>query len=135
MRGSVVLYTGAQLAAERANDLGYERVESFALAHSVSFEGCLCCGLNSGLGDALRALFLRVLSKKASPVDRVIIDAACLDTAQIVKTLKHMPFLGQRYLYFATLTVKLPHVFLSEHYGAEPDGLFKFCEKSVLERI
>ena len=131
MRGSVVLSPTVQ----RDIELGYSRVEPFVLARPTSEEGCLCCGLNSGLGDALRSLFLRVLSKRAAPVDRVVIDALGLDLEQIAFTLKHAPFLGQRYLYQLALTVEGERAVLNHPASAKPDQHVDFDETSILKLV
>ena len=131
MQGSVVLTAGAR----REVELGYGRVEPFVLARQANEGDCLCCGLNSGLGDALRSLFLRVLSKRAERVDRVVIDTLGLDVEQIAFTLKHAPFLGQRYLYQATLTVKGQRAVLDNLACTEPELLLDFDEKSILKPI
>jgi len=91
--------------------------------------------MNSGLGDALRSLFLRVLGKRVEPVDRVVIDAVGLDIEQIVMTLKHAPFLGQRYVYQATLTVVGQYVALGQLESREPSMLLDFDEKSILKQV
>ncbi|MDH4402227.1 MAG: hypothetical protein QE486_11035 [Burkholderiaceae bacterium] len=131
MQGSV-LFTAS---ATRDTELGYNRVEIFTPARLTSAEGCLCCGMNSGLGDALRSLFLRVLGKRVEPVDRVVIDAVGLDFEQIVMTLKHAPFLGQRYVYQATLTVVGQYVALGQLESREPSMLLDFDEKSILKPV
>ena len=131
MQGSVVLTTGNKRDAE----LEFNRVESFTLARLTSAEGCLCCGMNSGLGDALRSLFLRVLGKRVEPVDRVVIDAVGLNTEQIALTLKHAPFLGQRYVFQATLTVVGTYVAISEQACTQPELLLDFDEESILKPL
>jgi G3E family GTPase len=131
MQGSVVLTA----VDKRDAELGFNRVEAFTLARLTNAEGCLCCGMNSGLGDALRSLFLRVLSKRVEPIDRVVIDAVDLNVEQIALTLKHAPFLGQRYLYQATLTVVGQYVSLSEEGSSQPEQLLDFDEKSILKPI
>ena len=131
MQGSVVLTA----VDKRDAELGFNRVEAFTLARLTNAEGCLCCGMNSGLGDALRSLFLRVLSKRVAPIDRVVIDAVDLNVEQIALTLKHAPFLGQRYLYQATLTVVGQYVSLSEEGSSQPEQLLDFDEKSILKPI
>jgi G3E family GTPase len=131
MRESVVLSDGVN----RALELGFERVETFVWARAARAEGCLCCGLNSGLGDALRSLFLRVLSKRAQPIDRVIIDAAELDVEQIAFTLKHAPFLGQRYVYQTTLTVTGQYVWMANGADTACGQLFDFDETNILKPI
>jgi len=132
MQGSVVVTAAG---ATRETELGYSRVETFTLARLTSAEGCLCCGMNSGLGDALRSLFLRVLGKRVEPVERVVIDAVGLDVEQIAMTLKHAPFLGQRYVYQATLTVVGQYVAMGQPDGSEPSTLLDFDEKSILKPV
>jgi hypothetical protein len=131
MRGSVVLTNGV----DRQIELGFDRVETFVLTRTASAEDCLCCGLNSGLGDALRSLFLRVLSKRVKPIDRVIVDATGLAVEQISFTLKHAPFLGQRYVYQTTLTVRGQNVMVGHEADAEGGSLFDFDENSLLKPI
>lgn len=131
MQGSVLFTTGAT----RDTELGYGRVETFTPARLTNAEGCLCCGMNSGLGDALRSLFLRVLGKRVDPVDRVVIDAVGLDIEQIAMTLKHAPFLGQRYVYQAALTVVGQHVAMGQLDGPQASTLLDFDEKSILKPL
>ena len=131
MQGSVVLSAGVG----RDVELGYRRVEPFVLTRPTNAGDCLCCGLNSGLGDALRSLFLRVLTKRSERVDRVVIDAVGLDVEQIALTLKHTPFLGQRYLYQITLAVKGQHAFVGEGAGARDEVLLDFDKKDILKPI
>lgn len=131
MHGTVVLTDGLNRAAQ----LEFDRIETFAWTPTTSAEGCLCCGLNSGLGDALRSLFLRVLTKRAKPIDRVIIDAAGLSVEQIAFTLKHAPFLGHRYAYQTTLTVTGQRVVISGEADTGCGQLFDFDENDILKPI
>jgi G3E family GTPase len=131
MHGTVVLTDGVNRAAQ----LGFDRIETFAWTPATSAEGCLCCGLNSGLGDALRSLFLRVLTKRAKAIDRVIIDAADLSVEQITFTLKHAPFLGQRYVYQTTLTVTGQCVCMANQVDTTSGQLLDFDENDILKPI
>jgi len=88
--------------------------------------------MNRGLGDALRALFLRVLSKRVRPIDRVLIDATVLDPEQLAFTFKHAPFLGQRYQYQMTLTVVGAHAFLGDSSESGPLQALVFDENTIL---
>lgn len=81
------------------------RLQRLASVREVSDSGCLCCGMRSGLGDALRDLFLRALTRKIPPVDRVIIEANISDPGPLKFTLRHAPFLGQRYVFDLTILV------------------------------
>lgn len=109
---SVVLTT----AGDQAVKLLHDRVIELPAADFVSDSGCLCCGMRSALGDTLRELFLKVLSKRLPPIDRVVIETPSLDTAQLKFTLKHAPFLGQRYVYRST-------IFVLDAQRASRDGL------------
>ena len=79
------------------------RLQRLASLREASDSGCLCCGMRSELGDALRDVFLRALTKKSPPVARVIIEANTSDPESLKFTLKHAPFLGQRYVFACTI--------------------------------
>ncbi len=64
----------------------------------VDAEGCLCCGIRSGLGDALSQLFLDALSKRRPVPSRVLILGDGEDAQAITQTVRHAPFLAQRYV-------------------------------------
>lgn len=76
-----------------------ERVESSAQ------ESCLCCGLHGALGDALRTLFFGALSDRSKRLDRILIESDSITHFQLAHTLKHTPFLGQRYVHQLTFRV------------------------------
>lgn len=101
LANSVVFISGA----DHAEALEHVRTQYLPALGEVSDSGCLCCGMQSGLGDALRDLFLGVLAKRVPPVDRVIIAQTGSDPAALKFTLRHAPFLGQRYVYRATFLV------------------------------
>ena len=58
---------------------------------------CLCCALKSPLADLLRRLFMAVLTKKESSVTTVYVATYSRTPDCLVQTLKHAPFLAQRY--------------------------------------
>ena len=58
---------------------------------------CLCCALKSPLADLLRRLFMAVLTKKESSVMTVYVATYSKTPDCLVQTLKHAPFLAQRY--------------------------------------
>ncbi len=60
-------------------------------------EGCLCCGFRSSLGDTLRQVFLDALAKRRPIPSRVVIIAEMQDVEIFRQTLRHAPFLSQRY--------------------------------------
>lgn len=98
---TVVLTTTGENKAHFEHD----RVILLPETDFVSDSGCLCCDMRSALGDTLRDLFLKALSKRIEPIDRVVIETPVLDPSQLKFTLRHAPFLGQRYVYQATLFV------------------------------
>jgi hypothetical protein len=86
-------------------------VQWFDGAMGAVDEDCLCCGLRSGLGDALRSIFLSALSARGEGLERGLIDSGSIRAEQLRQTLKHTPFLGQRFVYQATLWVLEPSEF------------------------
>jgi hypothetical protein len=64
-----------------------------------------------------------------------VIDAVGLDVEQIAMTLKHAPFLGQRYVYQATLTVVGRYVAMGQLDGPQASTLLDFDEKSILKPV
>ena len=85
-------------------------------------EDCLCCGLRSGLGDALRSVFLSALSTRSEPLERVLIDASAIRREQLGQTLRHTPFLGQRFVHQSTIWVVDPTGFDVRHIDAGTGG-------------
>jgi hypothetical protein len=76
-----------------------DRVESSAQ------DSCLCCGLHGALGDALRTLFFSALNDRSKRLDRIMIESDSIDPHQLANTLKHTPFLGQRYMHQLTFRI------------------------------
>lgn len=99
LKNSVLFTASSDLIVEQ----DHVRVQNLVELGQTSDSGCLCCGMRSGLGDALRDLFLRALGKKVPPVDRVIIETSSTDPGPLKFTLKHAPFLAQRYVFVASL--------------------------------
>jgi len=107
-------------------------------------EDCLCCGLRSGLGDTLRSIFLSALSTRSARLERVLIDASDIRREQLEQTLKHTPFLGQRFVHQSTIWVVDPTEFDVGCLDAQsvgcvvvhrPDGLKKEAFESAIENI
>lgn len=107
-------------------------------------EDCLCCGLRSGLGDALRSIFLSALSTRAEPLERVLIDACAIRREQLGRTLRHTPFLGQRFVHQSTIWVVDPVGFDARRIDAQlggcvvvnrPDGWTHEAFESAFEYI
>jgi len=118
---SVVL----QAAGNRFALLDHVRQQRIPKLDAVSESGCLCCGMRGALGDALRNLFLGALSKRIAPIDRVIIEADISDPTTLKFTLRHAPFLGQRYVYQGTFLVLDVSILSREGIPAEGSGIEK----------
>lgn len=68
-------------------------------------DDCLCCGMHSALGDTLRKLFFEALHDRGVLLDRVMIESTTISPDQLAHTLRHTPFLGQRYFHQFTFRV------------------------------
>jgi len=60
--------------------------------------GCLCCGFRSALGDSMRQVFLDALARRRAIPSRVVILTEAEDAEIYRHTLRHAPFLSQRYV-------------------------------------
>lgn len=65
-------------------------------------QGCLCCSLRSELAQMLSQIFLQVLRREIPAVRLVVIVTNATDAEPLTQTLRHAPFLGQRYRLAAT---------------------------------
>jgi hypothetical protein len=79
-------------------------IELTGVASSAQ-DSCLCCGLHGALGDALRTLFFGALNDRSKRLDRILIESDSIRPHQLAHTLKHTPFLGQRYVHQLTFRV------------------------------
>jgi hypothetical protein len=73
-------------------------------------DSCLCCGMHGALGDALRQIFFEALKERSKRLDRVWIESNSIEPAQLAHTLRHTPFLGQRYFHQMTFRVVRPEL-------------------------
>jgi hypothetical protein len=71
-------------------------------------DSCLCCGMHGALGDALRQIFFQALNDRSRRLDRVLIESDSIEPSQLAHTLRHTPFLGQRYFHQMTFRVVCP---------------------------
>jgi len=71
-------------------------------------DSCLCCGMHGALGDALRQIFFAALNDRSKRLDRVLIESDSIEPSQLAHTLRHTPFLGQRYVLQMTFRVVRP---------------------------
>lgn len=73
LHDTVVIHGGG--TARGAASLVHPRGVVVAGTDPDPASGCLCCGMRSGVGDALRDLFLKALSRRVPPVGRVIVES------------------------------------------------------------
>jgi hypothetical protein len=69
----------------------------------VNIDGCLCCAFRSELTAALSQLFFSALRRQQGKVGMVIVVTQANAADVLANTLKHAPFLGQRYRLVASL--------------------------------
>lgn len=88
--------------------LHHSRVMTLPRLESIAQESCLCCGMHSALGDALRQLFFEALRDRSKSLGRVFIESESIAAEQLTHTLRHTAFLGQRYFHQETIRVREP---------------------------
>jgi hypothetical protein len=71
-------------------------------------EGCLCCAMQTGLASMLQSLFLSLLRRTEAPVKAVIVVSEAKTVDALAATLKHAPFIGQRYRLLGSLPLSEP---------------------------
>lgn len=68
--------------------------------------GCICCTASGGVADALRDLFMAAMRRQVRPFRHVLVETTGLaGPAPLLFTLRHDPFLAERYLYRGTIAV------------------------------
>ncbi|WP_427183504.1 CobW family GTP-binding protein [Bordetella bronchialis] len=68
--------------------------------------GCICCMVRGGVADTLRDLFLLAVRRAIQPFRHVLVETSGLASpAPILFTLRHEPFLAERYVYDGTIAV------------------------------
>ncbi|ARP82601.1 hypothetical protein CAL12_18455 [Bordetella genomosp. 8] len=98
-------------AAVIINEFGSIGVDHHLVRHvsdnvRVVAGGCICCVVRGGLVDTLRDLFLLALRRAIRPFPHVLIETSGLASpAPILFTLRHEPFLAERYVYNGTIAV------------------------------
>jgi hypothetical protein len=66
-------------------------------------QGCLCCSMRSEMASVLSRLFLQVLRREQPSVRLVVIVTAGGYAQPLKQTLRHAPFLGQRYRFLGAV--------------------------------
>ena len=122
MEGSVVVGP-VQTSVEALKGASYIALPSVVQGAQ---ESCLCCGMHSGLGDVLRKLFFEALKDRSRVLNRVFIESREIESGQLAYTLRHTPFLGQRYFHQLTFRLISASRLLSEGIhslaGLEPES-------------
>ena len=134
LRAPALVQSVVIMASSQAGEvLDYPRIETISALGDISDAGCLCCGLHSELGDTLRKVFFGALSRRLAPVDRVFIEADCIDPAPLKLTLRHAPFLGQRYVYQTTFLVLDAEKLVRSGFDLSDSGL-EFADVAVFSK-
>lgn len=84
---------------EALDPFRHDRVVEIPHLEVSAQDGCLCCGLHGALGDCLRTIFFEALKRRSRRLERVVIESTTIETEQLAHTLRHTPFLGQRYVH------------------------------------
>lgn len=79
------------------------RVSVLASDELANAQGCLCCSMRSELASAMSQLFLSLLRRQQDSVGAVVIVTQANDAHALVASLKHAPFLAQRFHFEASL--------------------------------
>ncbi len=89
-------------------DIGLDHSRLLNIRDSIVLvgAGCICCTVRGELVGALRELFMAALQKRLAPFSRVIVETTGIaDPSPIIYTLRHEPFLRERYVYDGCVTV------------------------------
>ncbi|MGN6580161.1 MAG: CobW family GTP-binding protein [Bordetella sp.] len=84
--------------------------------------GCICCTASGGVADALRDLFLAAVRRQIRPFKHVLVETTGLaGPAPLLFTLRHDPFLAERYAYRGTIAVADAQHF-PQQLNAQPEA-------------
>jgi len=104
-RQAVVVIAPGPSPEDWPSDLRFRLLLEDELATS---EGCLCCAMQTGLASVLQSLFLSLLRRTEASVKAVIVVSGAKTVDSLAATLKHAPFLGQRYRLICSLPLREP---------------------------
>lgn len=106
LRNRVVVIGSEMLPNDWPEELRFIRLASDELADAPS-QSCLCCAVRSELASVLSQLFMRVL-RRQEPLIGLVIVVSRADRADVLQsTLRHAPFLSQRYRFAFSLPTVL----------------------------
>lgn len=80
-----------------ADDLVPPRFKQVQSDELVQAQGCLCCSMRSELAQVLSQIFLQVLRREVPVVRLIVVITTAGDANPLGQTLRHAPFLSQRY--------------------------------------
>ncbi|SOE48647.1 CobW family GTP-binding protein [Orrella dioscoreae] len=84
--------------------------------------GCVCCSLRGELSETLRDLFMQALQRRIPAFSRVLLETTGMaDPAAVLFTLRHDPFLVERYAYAGTV-MTLDAVHGAGQLSAQPEA-------------
>lgn len=94
--------------------------------------GCICCTASGGVADALRDLFMAALRRQVKPFKHVLVEATGLaGPAPLLFTLRHDPFLAERYVYRGAIAVAdAQH--LPQQLQAQPEAVQQLALADVV---
>lgn len=94
--------------------------------------GCICCTASGGVADALRDLFMAALRRQVKPFKHVLVEATGLaGPAPLLFTLRHDPFLAERYVYRGAIAV-VDAQHLPQQLQAQPEAVQQIALADVV---
>lgn len=101
-------YADAAVIINEWGEIGVDHhLLRYAEGHIALIEGgCICCAVGGDMVNALRDLFMSALRRQIPRFRRVLIETTGLATpSRVLFTLRHDPFLAERYVHRGTITV------------------------------
>lgn len=101
-------YSNAAVIVNEFGDIGVDHhLVRVADDRTVLLEGgCICCVSSGSLAETLRDLFMLALRRQIPPFGHVLVETTGLaSSAAIMFTLRHDPFLAERYAYRGAIAV------------------------------
>ena len=112
--------------------LDHHLVQKLETPTLVLDSGCVCCSLQGSLVEALRDLFLQALRRQIKPFRRLLIETTGLaDPSPVIFSLRHDPFVAQRYRFDGTLTV-VDAVHISHQLERHPEAVKQVAMADLL---
>lgn len=94
--------------------------------------GCICCSLRGELSETLRDLFMQALQRRIPAFSRVLLETTGMaDPAAMLFTLRHDPFLIERYAYAGTV-MTLDAVHGAGQLAAQPEASRQLAQADLV---